>query len=130
MTGEKPEIPSPHIAIRPEWLASLDEEVIDPALPIVDAHHHLWDLPGRRYLLPDFLEDAGSGHNICGTVFIECKAMYRQSASVALQPVGETEFANGAAAMGASGRYGSSKVCAGIVGFADLTPGRSSDCGA
>lgn len=40
-----------------------------------------------------------------------------------MAPVGETEFVNGVAAMGASGRYGDSRICAGIVGFADLTLG-------
>jgi predicted TIM-barrel fold metal-dependent hydrolase len=27
------------------------EDVVEPALPICDPHHHLWDYPGRRYLL-------------------------------------------------------------------------------
>ena len=25
-----------------EWLASHTEEILEPSLPIVDAHHHLW----------------------------------------------------------------------------------------
>jgi predicted TIM-barrel fold metal-dependent hydrolase len=37
--------------------------------------------------------------------------------------VGETEFANGVAAMSASGIYGKTRHCAGIVGHADLTLG-------
>src|SRR5437588_647775 len=28
---------------REDWLALYSEEVIDPARPIVDPHHHLWD---------------------------------------------------------------------------------------
>jgi predicted TIM-barrel fold metal-dependent hydrolase len=40
-----------------------------------------------------------------------------------LKPVGETEFVNGVAAMSASGGYGEARVCAGIVGFADLSRG-------
>jgi hypothetical protein len=29
------------------WLAMAEPEaILDPALPIVDAHHHLWDLRG------------------------------------------------------------------------------------
>ncbi len=40
-----------------------------------------------------------------------------------MKPVGETEFVNGAAAMSASGRYGKSRLCAGIVGRADLRLG-------
>jgi predicted TIM-barrel fold metal-dependent hydrolase len=40
-----------------------------------------------------------------------------------MKPVGETEFVNGVAAMSASGRYGATRVAAGIVSFADLTLG-------
>jgi predicted TIM-barrel fold metal-dependent hydrolase len=40
-----------------------------------------------------------------------------------LRPVGEIEFANGVAAMAASGTYGKTQICAGIVGYADLTLG-------
>ena len=34
---------------RPDWLALHEETVIDPARPIVDPHHHLWDRGGQRY---------------------------------------------------------------------------------
>ena len=44
-----------------------------------------------------------------------------------LKPVGETEFVNGVAAMGASGIYGRSRPCAGIVGHADCTLGEAID---
>ena len=49
--------------------------------------------------------------------------MLRADAPPSLQPIGETEFVNGVAAMSASGLYGDTRVCAGIVGFADLTLG-------
>jgi hypothetical protein len=39
------------------------------------------------------------------TVYVECSAMYRQSGSVALRPVGEAEFVAGMAAMSDSGLY-------------------------
>ena len=29
-----------------EWLSLLTEEALDPDLPIIDCHHHLWDTPG------------------------------------------------------------------------------------
>ena len=35
-----------------------DETIIDPGLPIVDCHHHLWDGSHGRYLLPEFAERA------------------------------------------------------------------------
>ena len=49
--------------------------------------------------------------------------MLRADAPPHLQPLGETEFANGVATMSASGLYGKVRVCAAIVGFADLTLG-------
>ena len=108
---------------RNEWLAQVDEGVLEPALPICDPHHHLWDYPGSRYLLDELLVDVGSGHNVSSTVFMECGSMYRADGSQALKPVGETEFVNGIAAMSASGAYGDTRACAAIVGYANLNLG-------
>jgi L-fuconolactonase len=109
--------------IREHWLAQVSEEILEPELPIVDPHHHLWDFPAHRYLLPDLLADTGSGHRIESTVFIECTACYRADGPSELRPLGETEFVNGIAAMSASGAYGPTRVAAGIVGLVDLTMG-------
>jgi len=75
------------------------------------------------YLLGELLADINSGHNIVATIFVECRQMFRAGASPALQPVGETEFVNGIAAMSASGVFGDTRVCEGIVSHADLTLG-------
>jgi L-fuconolactonase len=111
------------------WLAQTTEEPLEPALPICDPHHHLWDRqPARvapRYLLDEILEDTGAGHTVVSTVFIECGAMFRPAGPEALRPVGETEFVNGIAAMSASGLYGPTRVAAGIVGTADLRLGKA-----
>src|SRR6266542_2966197 len=116
--------PTPHLPVRPEWLALLREEIIEPGLPIVDPHHHLVDRANTgRYLLPELLADTGSGHNITATVYLEWLSMYRAHGPIALRPVGEVEFANGVAAIAASGTYGKTRVCAGIVGYADLMLG-------
>ena len=112
--------PSP---VRQEWLDRWMEEIIEPELPIVDPHHHLWDRPGWRYLLDELLADLNSGHKIVATVFLQCRAMHRASGPDAMRPVGETEFVNGVAAMSASGGFGPTEVCAGIVGHADLLLG-------
>lgn len=112
-----------HLPIRPQWLARRTEPVLEPGLPIIDPHHHLWDHPGNRYLLQEFLADADSGHDIRATVFIECGSMYRPGGDPLLRAIGETEFANGAAAMAASGLYGSCRVGAGLVAYADLLAG-------
>ena len=105
------------------WLSQLREPIIDPDQRICDPHHHLWDHQGNPYLLPELLADIGDGHNVVSTVFMECGSMYRAEGPVALAPLGETEFVNGIAAMSASGHYGPTRACAGIVGFADLTLG-------
>lgn len=117
-------VKSPHILVRPEWLSLSVEKAIEPELPIVDAHHHLWDRPhGQRYLFDDLLEDARAGHDVRGTVFVQSRSMYREGLPPELQPVGEVEFANGVGAQAASGLYGQFRACAGIVGFADLMLG-------
>ncbi|HWX06942.1 MAG TPA: amidohydrolase family protein [Bradyrhizobium sp.] len=108
---------------REDWLAQYAEEVIDPARPIVDPHHHLWDRGGQRYLIEEITADIASGHNIVATVYVEARSMYRANGAEALRPVGEIEFANGAAAMSASGGYGSAAICAGIVGHVNLLLG-------
>jgi hypothetical protein len=106
------------------WLATRPPEpILDPELPIIDTHHHLWERGGHRYLLHEFLDDVRAGHNLIASVFIECEAMYRARGPEELRPVGQTEFVAGIAAMSDSGRYGNARVAAGIVGFADLTLG-------
>jgi predicted TIM-barrel fold metal-dependent hydrolase len=114
---------APSSPIRREWLDRRKEPILEPELPIIDPHHHLLQRPGWRYLLEDLLLDTGSGHNIVATVYMEAHSMYRDQGAVEMQPVGETEFANGAAAMCSSGIYGKARACAGIVGHADLTLG-------
>ena len=110
------------------WLDLTQEETLEPDLPIIDPHHHLWDARGshyvqQRYLLEDMLADVNSGHNITQTVFIECGAMFRADGPEYMAYIGETEFVNGIAAMCASGMYGNTRIGAGIVGSAPLRLG-------
>lgn len=112
-----------HHPVRLDWLKLRHEEAIEPQLPIVDSHHHLWDHPGHRYFMADLLEDVAGGHLVQATVATECGAMYRMGGDPAMRPVGETEFLNGIAAMSASGNYGPCRVAAAIVGNADFCLG-------
>jgi predicted TIM-barrel fold metal-dependent hydrolase len=107
-----------------DWLALVREDPIDPALPIIDAHHHLWDHPDHRYLAKDFAADANSGHNIRQSVFVECLAFYRNGEPARLKPVGETQAIRELAGAHGSDAGWQTKIAAGIVGFADLTLGR------
>ena len=115
------------MATNDHWLALVQEDTIEPDLPICDPHHHLWDHRYERveprYLLDELLADLNSGHNVVSTVFVQCTAMHRADGPEAMRPVGETEFVNGIAAMSASGAYGSCRVAAGIVGTVDLRLG-------
>jgi len=106
-----------------KWLSLHREDALEPDLPIIDAHHHLWVRPGNRYLIDDFLAETRTGHNIKASVFVECGSFYRRTGPESMAPVGQVEFANGVAAMAASGTYGSTLVCAGIVGTGDLRAG-------
>ena len=108
---------------RVDWLAQYTEEVIDPKRPIVDPHHHLWDRGGQRYLIEELSGDIASGHNIIATVYVEARSMYRAGGPEEMRVVNEVAFANGAAAMSASGGYGPAAICAGIVGHANLLLG-------
>ena len=124
MQTASPAAASPHLPVRQDWLDRRREEIIEPDLPIVDPHHHLVDRPETgRYLLPELLADIATGHNITATVYLEWLSMYRAQGAAERRPVGEIEFANGVAAMAASGTYGKPRVCAGIVGYADLALG-------
>jgi predicted TIM-barrel fold metal-dependent hydrolase len=112
-----------YLHVRNDWLARRKEAILEPDLPIIDPHHHLWDRESWRYMLDDLLADTGSGHNILATVFVQARAMLRADGPDEMKPVGEVEFVNGAAAATASGIYGKIRACAGIVGHADMNLG-------
>lgn len=70
--------------------------------------------------MPDeLLADAGSGHNLRATVYVQARSMLREDGPAELRPVGETAFANAVAAARTRAPY----ICAGIVGYADLKIG-------
>jgi L-fuconolactonase len=106
-----------------------DEPVIDPGISIIDAHHHLFDRPSARYLFGEYLADISLGHTILASVYVETLAMARADGPDLLRPIGEVEFANGAAAMSASGNYGPCRVATAIVGMRTSATGtRSRNC--
>ncbi|MBW6396243.1 amidohydrolase family protein [Roseomonas sp. HJA6] len=117
-----------YLPVRDAWLAARQEEILDPGQRIVDPHHHLWERPGWRYRLDDILADIRTGHDVRATVLVQARAFHRADGPEELRPVGETQYAAGVAAMCESGIYGDVRVCAGIVGFADLR--RGADAGA
>ncbi len=113
-----------HPKPNPAWLARRPEEdVLDPDLPIVDPHHHFYQLPDYVYLLDDFIEDLKSGHNVVATIYLQAYWGYRLAGPEYMKPLGETERAV-AMALEAERRSAPAKVGAGIVAYAELTLGR------
>jgi predicted TIM-barrel fold metal-dependent hydrolase len=122
------------------------EPIIEPDVPMVDAHHHLWLQPesyltrlledesdwvrahGRvfqqksRYLLAEFIADLSTGHDVRATICVEAGTMYREAGPAAMRSIGEVEFATRVATATCDS---STKVCAGIVGNVDLALGEA-----
>ena len=114
-------VPDPfHPPADPGCLQQSSEPALEPQLPIVDAHHHLFNRPGRRYTAEDLRRDCGSGHRVLATVYLQCGEAYRSEGPEHLRPVGETEFVE---AVARSSGEGAPQVCAAIVGYADLRLG-------
>jgi predicted TIM-barrel fold metal-dependent hydrolase len=118
-----PTMPASQAPIRTDWLAKHTEEILEPGLPIIDPHHHLYDRPRYTYLFPELLADIGSGHNIRATLYEQAGSMYRADGPEELKSLGETEFVSGVSAMSATGNYGATRCIAGIVGYVDLRLG-------
>ena len=106
-----------YLAVRDEWLARHREEILEPDLPIVDAHHHFYDRPGWTYLLGDYEADTRSGHAVRASVYMQALTRYRAAGPEQLRAVGETEYVADAT------EDSSGHVAAGIVGYADLRRG-------
>ena len=66
--------------IRPEWLARRRGRA-GPGQPTIDPHHHLWDVPGSRYLA------AGTAGQTCAAA-TTCARPCTSSASPATAPTG------------------------------------------
>lgn len=117
-----------YLPVRPDWLGLHEEEILEPSLAIVDAHHHFYDRPGWRYLAHEYLADAGSGHRVRASVYMQALTRYRTAGPQAMQPVGETEFVVQAAegVQDVQEHRQGHAACAlaqGIVGYADLRAG-------
>ena len=110
-----------HPGIDERWLDQVREPALEPQLPIVDPHHHLWDREGG-YFAPQLLQDLARGHRVVATVPVQCHHGYFDDGPQALRPVGETRFAV-RMAREAQQAGAQAQVCAGIVGFADLQLG-------
>lgn len=90
---------------------------------VVDAHHHLYERPGLRYLIDDYIADQRSaGLDVFASIYIQARSGYLQEGPEPFRVWGETEFA--VAAAKCAEEAGHPGLCAGIVGAADLTLAR------
>ncbi len=106
-----------------EWFDQVIEPIIEPDLPIIDPHHHLWPPGGSLpYGIDTLAADTGSGHKVVATVFIECRAGYRTDGPPHMRPVGETEFV-AAQAVELGRQHPGAAPISGIVAHADLAIG-------
>lgn len=102
------------------------EEVLEPELPMIDPHHHLFGevTDTHYYRLSDFERDLADGHCIVKTVYVEAfEPGWHKTGPEHLRPVGEVEKIVKSAAMPLPTRHGHCEIAAGIVAHADLTRG-------
>lgn len=118
---------SPHLPVRQEWLNQHIEDPISPNIPIIDPHHHLWDVGFGRYYIEELLEDINSsGHNIVSTVYIMSSSntkIYSKDGLEEFKPLTEIEFATSEGKRADLIPNNKVKVNASIVGSVDLTYG-------
>jgi predicted TIM-barrel fold metal-dependent hydrolase len=76
-------------------------------------------------MVEEIARDVGGGHNITHTVYMQSNSAgwVRSDGPAEFMPVGESEFVQGVAVMGESGRFGTCRLGAGIVGTVDLSLG-------
>jgi L-fuconolactonase len=99
------------------------EEILEPDRRIIDAHHHLIDATGHGYTIDDYAADCARGHDVRASVYIEVRQKYLEDGPEHLRPVGETAFVASVADKAEQGAYEGRRLCAGIVGYADLAIG-------
>lgn len=110
------------------WVEAAEfEAALDPDLPIIDPHHHLWDRGGHRYLAAELQADLDCGHKFIATAYVECLSHYRTDGPVDLRPVGETEFVVSTLPEPLATRYGPVRAAAAIIARADLSLGNAVD---
>lgn len=119
----------------------MSDTIIAPELPIIDPHHHFWEdheVPPHSksshpfedifrlsptYLANELFADTTSGHDVIGTVYLECGAFYRTDGPDELKPLGEIAKVVEIASPRPRANRSDFHPCLGIVGFADLTLG-------
>ena len=120
-------IKSPHLEVNEDWLNLKREQPLFPDLPIIDPHHHLWDVGFGKYYVEELLNDINtSGHNIKATVYIMSSSntkIYSKEGPEEYKTLREIEFATKEGKRSDLILNNNIKVNASIVGSLDLTHG-------
>ena len=120
-------IKSPHLEVNEDWLNLKREHPLYPDLPIIDPHHHLWDVGFGKYYVEELLNDINtSGHNIKATVYIMSSSntkIYSKEGPEEYKTLREIEFATKEGKRSDLIPNNNVKVNASIVGSLDLTHG-------
>jgi L-fuconolactonase len=96
------------------------EAVIEPDLPVCDAHHHLWDYPGNVYLGNDLNNDI-NGNNVVKTIFVEAWDRVVRNGRLLKNPSDQTALG----VKESNSNPGHTRISAGIVGYVDLMNGKA-----
>lgn len=128
LTSYRGSMPKNTEALR-SWHGRVQKEAaLEPELPIVDPHHHLYGAVGdsHHYRLDDLARDLAGGHRIVKTVYVEAYGSgWHTTGPEHLRPVGEVESILEKTAMPIRTAHGTCEVAAGIVAHADLTLGEA-----
>ena len=120
-------IKSPHLEVNEDWLSLRKEEALLPDLPIIDPHHHLWNVGFGKYYVEELLNDINfSGHNVKATVYIMSSSntkIYSTQGPDEYKTLPEIEFATNEGKRSDLIPNNHVKVNASIVGSLDLTHG-------
>ncbi len=114
-----------------QWHAGSGKGVaLEPAFPIVDAHHHLFGAVSDRlhYTVDELVQDLSSGHRIVGTVYCEAyECGWRSEGLESMRPVGEVERIVDLLPRPIRVTHGACTVAAGIVAHCDMLSSAGSE---
>lgn len=102
------------------------EKALEPDLPILDAHHHLYGAATdtQHYRVEDLAHDLASGHRVIGTVYVEAfGSAWRPDGPPSLRSLGEVEMIVRMSEAPVGTPQGPCQLAAGIVSNVDLTLG-------
>lgn len=112
--------------IRSDWLKRVVEPILEPNLPICDAHHHLWAFESSCYEINEYHHDIVEGpqkdlgHNVVSSVAVECTTSYSKAQGAQMRYVGESVYINSLAEQCRARPDKFPQIAAAIIARADL----------